>query len=130
MKTYKTWEVIKMLTENPNLIFTSNGDQIAIIENQLMWVASGHLLKLTLDCNMTIDTFNKDWKLIQEPITFMKAAEAFNNGKDLRCEYLDCNDKKTPRTQIYKQSEKPGCMWDTDDLTFYLALTGKWYIEG
>lgn len=64
MKTYKTWEVIKMLGENPKLKFEAGKESIGIEKNKLMWIGSDQVFKLTTNSNIYNDTFNKTWTLV------------------------------------------------------------------
>jgi hypothetical protein len=130
MKTYKTWEVIKMLTENSKLIFESNGDQIAIKDYQLIWLSTYNNVSLTLNCSMFVDMFNKNWTLVQESVSFMDASKAFGEGKNIRVEFPSSIDENKIITYIFVQSTNgAGVMQSSDDLNFYMINTGKWFIE-
>ena len=130
MKTYKTWEVIKMLTENPKLRFTSRNESIHIYEDELVWLISNKTFKLTVNSGLHSDTFNRNWALVQTPVTFMEAIEAFISGRNVRSEYISTINGES-KTQIFYQSSKnrPGVMKCGEDLTFYIIATGKWFIE-
>lgn len=78
MKTYRTWEALKMLTENRNLKFKSSSNGILKRVHDVPKVNdySGNkelLLYLTTD-----------WTLVQEPVTFM---EAINSKKRIKPEH-------------------------------------------
>ena len=121
MKTYKTWEVIKMLTENSKLMFKSNGDQIGIIDNSLVWLSSCKEVHFTLDCPMHIDMFNKDWALVQRPVTFMEAMKAYNRGATVR------HDGEFPHSYRYTN----GDMRDEDNACISIEeiINDNWFIE-
>ena len=81
MKTYKTWEVIKMLTENSKLNFT-NGKGVNLNIGEF-----GFLEGKFNDCeglNGNINLENK-WTLVQEPVTYAEAIAAWADEKKVRC---------------------------------------------
>ena len=85
MKTYKTWEVIKLLTENEELKFNlTNGPHITISmsDNNYIMLNGSNGRKISADGNISI---NDTWELEQQPVNFM---EAVNSGKRIKCESL------------------------------------------
>jgi hypothetical protein len=88
MKKYSSWEVVKALTENPKLIFegyifkngikTENKARVTVNENNEIWV-----LNYNKGCGfMTTD----EWTLIQQPIPFIEAVQAYAEGKTVEYE--------------------------------------------
>jgi hypothetical protein len=67
---------------------------------------------------------------IQQPITIQEAARLFDEErKTVICEFPDCNNK----TSIVRYPFKPepyGGMKLSDEITFYMINSGKWYLEG
>ncbi|ASN68328.1 hypothetical protein 10S11_66 [uncultured Caudovirales phage] len=132
MKTYKTWEVIKMITEDKNKKFeaTYGTDKLLIYANddgffkmQMNNVACTH----QLDGNLQI---RGEWTLIKQPVSFMEAIKAFSQGKTIKC--------RVPFTLVddlivYKPSK--GVLFTElfDNggaaITQTEILEGKWYIE-
>ena len=133
MKTYKTWELLKMAEENyapddrKREYINAGGTTV-----NFGMCGSGRGLfsnKFVLRADLT----NEEWTLVQQPVTFMEAAKAFNRGLIVRCEYINFDDrlnvdKKEKLTLTFRQGGENGCM-DATELTFYLCTTGKWYIE-
>ena len=129
MKTYATWEVIKMLTENRKLEFKTVGRNsnysVEIDSEGIVFNSTKELMHIT---NKFLEN---EWVLVPQPVTFMEATKAFNIGKNVRVEYLGSGNGK-PKTTIFKQAyeSKPGIMNCSDEsLTFFIIATGKWFIE-
>lgn len=88
MKTYKTWEIIKMLSENPKLKFKKHSPGNSIVLGAQV-IGFSSFLKLyrtdftdkTLNNNIKLD---EEWTLIQEPVSFM---EAVQSGKKMECKH-------------------------------------------
>lgn len=123
-KTYKTWEAIKMLTENPKLIFTQ-----AYVCKNIKFLTSNE--QLLIECESKHIAYNNllyadaEWELVQEPVNFMTAVEAFDRGKNIYCELP--NGTKTK----YQFKEYMGLMDGyRNPIGSYEILKGKWYIEG
>lgn len=80
MKTYKTWEVYKMLAENPKLKFKDEygfylrvngiGDYIAKNENGRLYICRDNIYDI--------------WTLVQEPVDFITAVKS---GKRIKIEH-------------------------------------------
>jgi len=126
MKNYKTFEVVKMLSEDNTLKFTDK-------ENRTLTSRYGSL-ECTLECtfnnkNKSVIDLDKTWELVQEPVDFMVAAKAFSEGKNVRVEFKGAISGK-PLQDVYKQTNKnrPG-MCSSGELSFYRITTGKWYLE-
>jgi hypothetical protein len=81
----KTWEMIKMLTENPKLKFKLVGtgigeNTVGITNNKIVWTDISCMPRLVL----TFSTLTKnEWKLIQEPVTWQEAIQAWIDGKTI-----------------------------------------------
>jgi hypothetical protein len=89
MKKYKTWEVIKMLEENPEQRFRATSCTGAKVE---MYVDSDRCsqpaIEWTGNCQpmLTSTVMKYEWELIQQPIPFLEAVKAYSEGKTIRCE--------------------------------------------
>jgi hypothetical protein len=130
MKKYKTWEVIKMLTENPTLRFKTYEDTLfASTGGYIYFERKGY----GKDCGAGRLEGNvyltEEWELIQQPIPIQEAARLFDEERrTVRCEYPDCNNK----TKVCKDTFKPnniGGMRSEDEITFYMINHGTWYVE-
>jgi hypothetical protein len=132
MKKYKTWEVIKMLEQNPSAEFKCQyGQKIGIKEGILKW-DTGALFKINIegyaDESMrtagTLDRF--EWELIQPSVSFMEAVKAYSEGKTIRCEI---NAEK----YIYKPLGEDCYNAVKDDENIAVSakeiLEGRWYVE-
>lgn len=129
-KTYETWEVMKMLTENPKLKFTANSGleytmgvdegyfYFKVFDNNGEYVNPDKYAGERFNGNIEVDSV---WTLMQEPVPFMEAVKAYKEGKTIWCE---C--KNSP-TRYYKQSKfdaRGRFIIFTDHV-----LEGKWFIE-
>lgn len=123
MKTYKTWEVIKMLSENPNLKFRTYCSDVFKSEN-------GYIVFENIDCIDGFDgnfTGNEEWTLIQEPVDFMTAVKS---GKKIKVEHLNAegfefSNKYETLFVIFEELGK-----HLDSISIREILTeGKFYIE-
>jgi hypothetical protein len=125
---YKTWEVVKMLTENPKLKFRhdicAGGTKFLTIKGQTRLVC-----EKDMDClNAEIFT-DTEWELIKpEPVLvpFMEAVKAYSEGKTIGC-------KDGKHNWEYEPSEfspKFSVLNDTKDgvISAHEILNGQWYI--
>jgi len=124
MKKYKTWEVIKMLAENPELRFKC--DRYIIGSNSygsIVHVKNGACLDagvfVVLDASITSQT---GWELIQQPIPFLEAVKAYSEGKTVYSE-------GTFR-YVYEPNTKGDYFVDNDGDAPSVdeILKNKWYI--
>lgn len=115
MKTYKTWEAIKMLTENPTLKFINKCDNIIGVNRV------GFIVLFRNDNSVNTDLFRKnvdtDWALVQEPVTFM---EAINSGKRIKSAYSD---------DYNSVEETMSLLGGLTEKTVLKVLNGEWFIE-
>lgn len=133
MKTYKTWEVIKMLSENPKLKFKKHSPGNSIVLGAKV-IGFSSFLKLcrtdftdkTLDNSMKLD---EEWTLIQEPVGFMKAVQS---GKKIKVEHeaikhfeLKCTSEYLTLFVVVEELAK-----NLDSISLREIITeGKFYIE-
>jgi len=114
MKKYKTWEAIKMLTENPKLHFKSQDTTLKIdsINKDIEKVNRN-------DINIYIN-INDEWELVQQEVPFVEAIKAHKSGKTIYC--LNGNSKAT-----YERKE----LTDRNKVTITDGeiLEGHWYIK-
>lgn len=131
MKKYKTWEVIKMLTENPELKFewtkqVMPGSYIQVENGIVVWSGRNQQGNSMYTC------LDDEWALVQQPVTFIQAIKAYAEGKTIRCEYISPD--KHNIENIYKPSGmKISCLKDENckmAVSDYEILNGTWYIEG
>lgn len=125
MKTYKTWEVIKMITENPNLKFRTYCSDVFKSEN-------GYIVFENIDCIDGFDgnfTGNEEWTLVQEPVDFMTAVKS---GKKIKVEHeaikhfeLKCTSEYLTLFVVVEELAK-----NLDSIGLREIITeGKFYIE-
>jgi hypothetical protein len=122
MKTYKTWEVLKAVTENNKLTFAREDGQTVKVEKlddgiYFVWEPGRKYLSPT-----------DIWTLVQEPVPFMEAVKAYAEGKTIRCEIDDNIAKYYPTSKLgslgYFLKTRLGYAVTTGEI-----LNGKWYIE-
>jgi hypothetical protein len=126
MKKYKTWEVIKAMTENKDLRFKYNTGyetgEIAVVRSDIRVVKCDGK---PIDTHFELHTgfIGIEWELIQQPITFMEAVKAYSEGKTIRCEIGE-------EARVYDYKVGYG-MTNIDHyaITVGEILNGKWYVE-
>ena len=117
MKTYRTWEVIKLLTENEELKFNLiNGPHITISmsDNNYIMLNGSDGGKISAVGNISI---NDLWELEQQPVTFM---EAINSKGMIKAE--DWEKYKTIKYVLEYLSD--GFLKPSLD-----CINGKWFIK-
>jgi hypothetical protein len=119
MKKYKTWEMVKMLTENPKLVFENDKGYYKVR------VDESHAIVLGGGSHMIVST-NEEFVLIQQSVSFMEAVKAYSEGKTIRCErdggisYY----KATSASDLNILHATNGHTLSCRDVTH-----GKWYVE-
>ena len=98
MNTYKTWEVVKILMENPRLRFEAKINK----KKSNMWIdTEGDLVmdvvETAPDYSITDNEWlNAEWHLVETPVTWQEALQAFIDGKRVKCicdvDFCDFND--------------------------------------
>lgn len=110
MKTYKTWEAIKMIEENRELKFEDKNRRILASEND------GSLVCRYVGTRSLIDLL-QSWTLVQKPVTYM---EAINSNKLIKADQWD------GYHQIDWVLRQCGHEIPSDAL---ILINGKWFIE-
>lgn len=119
MKTYRTWEAIKMLTENRNLKFKNVNKAL-----------KGEILKRVYDVAQVNDCsenkilliyLTSNWELIQEPVTFMEAIKAYCEGKTI------CVIYESIKTYYHPTRDAKHDGFHNSVLAIEI-LEGKWFI--
>ena len=91
MNTYKTWEVVKILMENPRLRFEAKINK----KKSNMWIdTDGDLVmdvvKTAPDYPITDNEWlNAEWQLVETPVTWQEALQAWTEGKTIKREFGD-----------------------------------------
>jgi hypothetical protein len=100
MRTYKTWEVVKMLNENPKLRFEAKIYKDCTVA---MWIDKndGDLLANEIKSAPDFPCTNKEWlnakwTLVKTPVTWQEALQALIDGERVKCicdvDFCDFND--------------------------------------
>jgi len=121
MRTYKTWEVVKILMDNPRLRFEAKINK----KKSNMWIdTEGDLVmdvvETAPDYSITDNEWlNAEWHLVETPITWQEALQAWAEGKTVICKLNDINEE-------YSEL----CFSNNHDtpLTRYQILYGQWFI--
>lgn len=119
MNTYKTWEVVKILMDNPRLRFEAKINK----KKSNMWIdTDGDLamdvVKTAPDYPITDNEWlNAEWQLIETPVTWQEALQAWAEEKTVICKFNDINEEYICFSNDY----------DTH-LTRYQILYGQWFI--
>lgn len=123
MKTYKTWEAIKMLAENPKLKFKCC---------RATMQCTGGYLDGTFGAVRGINgniPMSGEWSLVQQPVRFIEAVNAYDKGKSIYCQlkdekyfYIPNDDTKCGRTG-YVLTDNGGSAVSTGEI-----FHGTWYI--
>jgi|GEM_PF-1847084 adenosine/AMP kinase len=133
MKGYKTWEAVKMLSENPELKFESEDNELNI--KQTLFVNELDYLEMNNEgCNNDIAgnmNVKSLWALVQQPVNVMDAIKAYHEGQNIYCIL-------NGETYVYEASMGHKCIGrldgytlddDSDEvMTTYELLNGTWYI--
>jgi hypothetical protein len=136
MKKYKTWEVIKMLTDNPKLRFKNERMKGILgvgVSHEIIWLhyeTNDENRKFTMahnpDSEYAKGNLIDEWTLVQQPIPFLEAVKAYAEGKTtIRC-------KSSIGTKRYKYQ---GCtnspMLDENGIavSHLEILEGTWFVE-
>jgi hypothetical protein len=122
MRTYKTWEIIKMLSENPNLRFKAMPyseaktffDEACLVNGVLCWGGNK-----AYPLQISIGKYDIDWKLIETPVTWHEALQAWAEGKTVICKLNDINEEYS---EICFSND-----YDTP-LTRHQILYGQWFV--
>lgn len=130
MRTYKTWEVIKMLSENPNLRFKKSESYGEI--SDYLYVLCGYIRFERIDGNggrvsKQISggqfegnvSIENTWQLVETPVTWQEALQAWAEEKTVICKFNDINEEYS---EICFSND-----YDTH-LTRYQILYGQWFI--
>jgi hypothetical protein len=126
MKRYKTWEMVKMLTENPDMQFKKVSDGLIFkcgtkISN--CKEVGRYISQASGECALLTD----EWELVQQPIPFMEAVKAYSEGKTIRCEW---EGRTNNWVSIYKNGSLYKDMKECDGpICAKEILNGKWYVE-
>jgi hypothetical protein len=121
MKKYLTSEAIAMLEKNPK----------AILDNEIYWITvkDNHVRASFDKGNTWVNWYGSmqpyEWELIQQPVDFLTAVEAYSEGKTIRCE-----DSKWG-SHTYKIDEFSDEIKDTKEIAVstHEVLKGVWYVE-
>jgi hypothetical protein len=137
MEKYKTWEITKALTENPNHEFKRVSDGMIFrtskqIENGkevARYISQITSSKGWADCV----TLSDEWELIQQPIPFMEAVKAYSEGKTIRCEIKDLTYTYEPVEEVEVGNKLDGYMLaevgnENEAVSTDEILNGKWYM--
>jgi len=121
MRTYKTWEVVKILMENPRLRFEAKINK----KKSNMWIdTDGDLamdvVKTAPDYPITDNEWlNAEWHLVETPVTWQEALQAWAEEKTVICKFNDINEEYS-ETCFSNNYDTP--------LTRYQILYGQWFI--
>ena len=129
----KTWEMIKMLSENPKLRFKNirdNGEieTIVYITKTGNFYADVKLNGYMVDCEKPRCNFfgnyklTEDWQLVRDPVPVWEAIKAYTEGKTISCENINgcCS------------SARVKCSFSLNGVTQVRTsclTNGNWYID-
>lgn len=132
-KTYKTWELLRMADEYDNYdkplierpkFRNPNTNQIVTfincIDGKGIGTKEGMLITIK-------GLANREWELVQEPVSFMEAVKAYAEGKTIRCErklditIYDPNNRIHNPQWLVDNNRNPICSHE--------ILNGQWFIE-
>lgn len=114
---YKFWEVIKMLTENNDLQFKTKIFTIKLKDNYLVFIGSnGTELK-----GIEAADFYEDYEIIEQPVHYIEALKAFEQGKKIKIRKADTWTKNVRDYVV--TSDMNNFEFCLDDIKH-----GEWYI--
>lgn len=139
MKTYKTWEVIKELTENPGKEFETidyHGKRLVALNVEEFKFSNktsndaivtkkfnGSVELLTLNDFMK----NRKWKEVRKPVTFIEAVKAVKGGSRVGLVYYPFR-MEFHKWELRDLLVEIGQDYEDEELV-EIILNGKWYIE-
>lgn len=126
MKVYQAWEVVKMLTDNPNLIFQSSESSTVLRQ------ANDQNMLVNQHGNIALLNLKSTWNLVNEPVSFIEAIKAYNSAKTIKCTWVE--DEKEYNTFYNPHGNKTDWGYAVRSEQGYsidtgLILHGKWFIE-
>lgn len=113
----KTWEIAQYSGEKFRR--KSDGLIVTIDEDGTLDWQSGHMPL----------NIHDEWEKIKEPVKFMKAVEALNNGKTI---YVVCDKHKETFSPMLRKAADWGyttIQYQGHTINTDLILYGTWYIE-
>lgn len=133
MKKYKTWEALKLLTENPKLKFEDcNTNARILIAEEPTSIVNKVTIKNERPFNNNL-LLQNNWILVQQPVSFMEAIEAYEKGKIVNCQVENKIFKYNPYKANGAEIFGDGGFEITDikgnTITTIEILRGKWLIE-
>jgi len=131
----KTYDIYKMIDENPDKMLDKKFKQIgglvaeefgigdiAIVTPFANIIGLAYLKKSYHRIRLTHLSGFEEWELVQEPVTWEEAFDAWNKeGRDVRWEYQD---------NVVHMPCKVSCMLADFRVNGLMIARGKWYIEG
>jgi hypothetical protein len=131
MKTYKAWQAIKMLSENPKLEFNLYTDGEEHTDKSLRSIGSTVTVKAmgAYNDHLRIET---EWVLVQHLVRFMEAIEAYSKGKTIYCEFNNRKYRYEPDVIRKCIVDEEGYTVEDDtesSISTGEILNGKWFIE-
>jgi hypothetical protein len=130
MKKYKTWEVIKMISENKGLEFENKNKMIVIGGTSLnmLTLVNSKYLSQSLDRNIDLDD---EWELVKKPVSF---EEVLNSKKRCKVEHEILNQKEITSLSDFMTFDMYMLnLCDIYPLSSEMLKTiireGKWYLE-
>ena len=134
-KRYEPWDILRMISisiiKTGDIIVTETGTEFKLGKDKVLRYTN---CKFDVDKEMPssylipTDTF----AIKKQNISIEVAAEAFKQGKNIRCEYTNWEDDELIEIDHFTQNsdKRKGCMTnDAPEITFYMINVGKWYID-
>lgn len=122
MKKYKTWEAIKMMTENPVLRFRYSCE-LSLGEKVEVEIFVDNYRLINFNCAYLDPEF--EWEIVLEPIEFRKAVEAFNKGYIICCKMgKDRVTSYNPKKVTDSLNGNTGASISVEEI-----LKGQWFID-
>ena len=124
----RTWEMIKVLAENPKLQF-ENGIHVVKISDstkKVVWVQDDgdeDSFIIYSHAPGAVDSLHIDWELVPQEVTWQEAIQAWIDGKDIR---VECDGA------TYEQVNSCGLgCYEGRNKGLYPRFfkVGKWYIK-
>jgi len=135
IKEYTTAEVIKELELDTTLEFQalSFGTEKRHMGKFLTSMINKKLICMTESPDLNNSIYiDQKWTLLKPElvaVSFMEASKAFDEGKNIRCDYIG-SISGVLKSEVYKQQSqsRKGIMDGEINLSFYKILTGEWFI--
>ncbi len=119
----KTWEILKLLTENQEIRFRRAGKDLTYYYNGISVMCSDGI---TTAQSGDILNLKAEWELIPQEVTWREAIQAWVDGKTVYCKVEACYSPNGMAMRFIFDESSHESRYPLDKAEI---LKGKWFIE-